>query len=695
MKKFLFISAALFAVPVVLSLLSTKIKAEGLYQYQSFISEDNPLNKNDYANDSFYGSLIDSKDGGIVGVGSSEIGVLSSYSIPIVVKYSDMLRDIDFGNFGVVALDNLRGTATDIIEIGDYYYVIGNMSESGSVSYVVMTKLNKDGSIDRNFGLYSNGYFDLSALTNRYPFDLNPYDVVYASHDSDSINILVRQSRDIIGGTSSDLYYLEIDFNGSLVYENVMPDLQNVDHYFFWQGKIFVSDKSDNITSYNIDGTINTAFGTNGVLNIESIINGRLYSIGDFYSINSAVKGNNLVIGAFGAGVQAFFEIDSLGNIVFNNTEGITLITDIETCKIYDGRYSIAVVPNDPTKLICAGDNVSVIDLTKYNGNVTANGTFVKNPQKDLWFSNVSIEFIDKDTFIVLGTDRDQELTIKKYDVVDVGVYKSNQWTSLSYINPEVIVTVYNWTDETTSVVSIESAGFLNDEIKVINDNCKNIVLQPKSTCTFTLTYGSSVNGFGTYDILVGFEGGKYVKSVNIETFFEDIDTAYDVQRFFNVRLGSAHFYTIRADEAQTVELNSEPGGMWPGAFVKEQPTFKAFIYDANLNKCKEGTSPVYRYLNRDTGDTHFYAIEQSEIDAMSNQFSATFKPEGVAFCAYKTLIPGTNAPVYRWLNKKLGSTHFYTSWGSEKYYVDTQLKDTFVFEKEAFYAIPVPEVAN
>lgn len=156
------------------------------------------------------------------------------------------------------------------------------------------------------------------------------------------------------------------------------------------------------------------------------------------------------------------------------------------------------------------------------------------------------------------------------------------------------------------------------------------------------------------------------------------------IYRFYNLRTRNTHFYTQSVDEAKFVFDNSQPGGIWPGVFEQEKPTFSGEIY---TDVCPGTSQPVYRFFNKRTQDTHFYAFGQEEYDVVINNFSDRFSDEGIAFCAYDTQVDGT-VPVYRWLNKIEGDTHFYTAEQSEKEFVDTSLTDIFEFEKVSFYAL-------
>lgn len=163
------------------------------------------------------------------------------------------------------------------------------------------------------------------------------------------------------------------------------------------------------------------------------------------------------------------------------------------------------------------------------------------------------------------------------------------------------------------------------------------------------------------------------------------------VYRFWNLRTGSTHFYTMSAETAEFVYDNTLAGGLWPGAFTQEVPTFAAWAYDETAEACAdEGAMPVYRYLNTTQGDTHFYAISAEEIAALEGPFADTFEVEGIEFCAFEEgAQPADAVPVYRWLNTVIGSTHFYTASETERDVVDNDLSDVFQYEGVSFYALP------
>jgi hypothetical protein len=101
---------------------------------------------------------------------------------------------------------------------------------------------------------------------------------------------------------------------------------------------------------------------------------------------------------------------------------------------------------------------------------------------------------------------------------------------------------------------------------------------------------------------------------------------------------------------------------------------------------------PVYRFLNKVLGSVHFYTISEAERDAVIANYPDVFDYEGVAYYAYAEGDQPVDAmPVYRFLNKTLGSAHFYTISEAEKDAVIANYPDVFEYEGIAYYAFDVP----
>ena len=178
-----------------------------------------------------------------------------------------------------------------------------------------------------------------------------------------------------------------------------------------------------------------------------------------------------------------------------------------------------------------------------------------------------------------------------------------------------------------------------------------------------------------------GNAGSGFIEFINnldsqeIVTFFaensSEILEGSTVYRFFNNDTG-VHFYTANETERSAVE--DLPNYSFEGAsYTGADP----------LTGSSEA-SPVYRFLNQDTG-VHLYTI--SEIEREAVQELGNFSFEGEAFSAYETQIEGS-IPIYRFYNSTTGA-HFYTPSATERDNVENNLAD-YQSEGVAYFALPV-----
>jgi hypothetical protein len=152
----------------------------------------------------------------------------------------------------------------------------------------------------------------------------------------------------------------------------------------------------------------------------------------------------------------------------------------------------------------------------------------------------------------------------------------------------------------------------------------------------------------------------------------EDIDSNL-VYRFLNNNTG-VHFYTGNEVERDVVlEL---PNFNFEGASYQSIDPLTG----------NPEPSPVYRFLNQDTG-VHLYTT--SEVERESVQTMDNFSFEGEAFFAYDNEVDGT-IPIYRFFNTLTGA-HFYTPSAAERDNVEDNLPD-FQSEGIAYYALPIDE---
>ena len=146
-----------------------------------------------------------------------------------------------------------------------------------------------------------------------------------------------------------------------------------------------------------------------------------------------------------------------------------------------------------------------------------------------------------------------------------------------------------------------------------------------------------------------------------------------EVYRFFNNDTG-VHFYT--SNEAERDAVLELPNYSFEGASYES----------VNPLTGNPEPSPVYRFLNQDTG-VHLYTISEVEKDATQKLNNFSF--EGEAFFAYENEVD-SSIPIYRFFNTTSGA-HFYTPSATERDSVEANLPD-FQSEGIAYYALPIDE---
>ena len=143
------------------------------------------------------------------------------------------------------------------------------------------------------------------------------------------------------------------------------------------------------------------------------------------------------------------------------------------------------------------------------------------------------------------------------------------------------------------------------------------------------------------------------------------------IYRFFNNSAG-VHFYTADDNEknaAQELDNFNFEGASYAGI----DP----------LTGIPE-PSPVYRFLNEDTG-VHLYTVSEQERDVVEELDNYNF--EGDVFFAHENQVDGS-IPIFRFFNATTGA-HFYTPSTVERDNVENNLPE-FESEGIAYYALPI-----
>lgn len=154
------------------------------------------------------------------------------------------------------------------------------------------------------------------------------------------------------------------------------------------------------------------------------------------------------------------------------------------------------------------------------------------------------------------------------------------------------------------------------------------------------------------------------------------------IYRFYNQNTGS-HFYTGSAAERDHVMATWSALFTYEGpAFYVYDETLVPDAVDASALPA----SPVHRFFNMVNG-SHFYTISAEEADTVKAKYPGVFRYDGPGFSAYTTPMQHTPLmPVYRFYNIENGS-HFYTISPEEKALVQLYYGGTYRFEGVAFYA--------
>jgi hypothetical protein len=138
----------------------------------------------------------------------------------------------------------------------------------------------------------------------------------------------------------------------------------------------------------------------------------------------------------------------------------------------------------------------------------------------------------------------------------------------------------------------------------------------------------------------------------------------------------NTHFYTIKESERLKLIKN------YSDVYTYEGVAFYAYVKDLP----PAGTLPVYRFW-KPSDSTHFYTIDEGERQKLIKDYSSVYTFEGVAYYAFMAgQQPTGTLPVYRFW-KSSGNTHFYTIMPSEKDLLILQYSSVFTYEKIVWYA--------
>lgn len=145
-----------------------------------------------------------------------------------------------------------------------------------------------------------------------------------------------------------------------------------------------------------------------------------------------------------------------------------------------------------------------------------------------------------------------------------------------------------------------------------------------------------------------------------------------EIHRFFHTQKGF-HLYTSDAKEIDYVREKSAAGEL-NYRYEAEQYTVLSSDKDKITGETIEGTKPVYRFYNLNTG-AHLYTMQEKEKNYIIDNFS-DYSFEGIKYYAFESQPEEiATVPVYRMRNSSTG-THLFTINQKEVNFIQNNLPD-------------------
>ena len=334
---------------------------------------------------------------------------------------------------------------------------------------------------------------------------------------------------------------------------------------------------------------------------------------------------------------------------------------------LYDGATTTQITDNDLTNIfpVVSGNNIA------WTGADASAG--IEDSEVFFYDGTTTIQLTDNDVFDVLSGISDSNIIWTSGDETaenrELFLYDGTDTISLS----DNITAGSGSSISENNVVWAESDG--NDlEIFHYDGNATSQVTDNDVDDRSPEIDGDSVvwSSSDDNDTEIFLATFNPTDSENSLTETTENNTSETVYRFLNSDTG-VHFYTANEIERDAVEDLSN--------FSSEGASYQGVDPLTGIGE----PSPVYRFLNRDTG-VHLYTVSEVERDATEDL--ANFSFEGEAFFAYATEVDGS-IPIYRFFNSTTGA-HFYTPSAIERDAV-LELPD-YQSEGIAYYALPVSE---
>ena len=279
--------------------------------------------------------------------------------------------DLTFGTAGIVTnvLDGSGGYGRKLLLQNDGKMILAGYTSQGSNRYFAALRLNSDGSVDNNFG--TNGY-TIETFGN---VDARAYGAILLD---DGSFILIGYVNVSGSTTGRDVALAKFNADGTLNTAFgtngtvITPATSNDDFSYTGivqpDGKIVVTGRTqvnflDNtfVIRYNADGTLDNTFGTNGVVTYDA------GGTEDLYYIDRQSDGKIIIAGSDAVSNATFLLSRLNTDGTLDNSFGTSGYTATDISTSYDMINDIWVDSSDNSIYVCGeANNGNMAVLAKY-----------------------------------------------------------------------------------------------------------------------------------------------------------------------------------------------------------------------------------------------------------------------------------------------------------------------------------------
>lgn len=372
---------------------------------------------------------------------------------------SNGVLDTTFANSGYfISFQNANAYSANLYLIGDKILIF--YPEQGA-----LIRLNNDGSLDNSFG--TNGTVTLAST-------------IYGSED-----VLIGNNLYTVRNTSSQVFLDKIDVNtGVVISSSVISGLVNANGIYLGPNNKLIVQSTNNqnfthsITLVNTDGSLDSAFGTNGSVIVGSFgSSNEIEATSDYISIDDA---QNIIYGLsnennFTITIKKYSSTGILSTSFANNGSYVLANAIISGLKILSNQiyFCGASIDGGTTNLLLGRLN---LDGTLDNG-FNNNGIYIFNTNSTSEWAE-SFNIISPNSIIVAGeiSGTNNSIYLGKFIITsNLGVYEEVSKESIWFENPMKSNFVYRSKEKVSMIEIYSTDGRLIKTLREDNQSVKEL----------------------------------------------------------------------------------------------------------------------------------------------------------------------------------------------------------------------------